>query len=106
MNTQQPCLRFRLHQAAVDAFKAVPPPPVVITKASLREHRDAVKAHYLNALCVALPEAAHAPNGYQRKIWRGILKRLRGEPTTVPPLFRKKTIIPALREWAEKRGLI
>jgi len=77
------------------------------TKESKREHKAAVKDHYFNALCDALsPLKEGGPNRYQRTIWNGILRRLRGQQSTVQPLFKKETVMPAMREWAEKRGLI
>ncbi len=79
---------------------------MVITKESKREHKAAVKLHYANALCNALNPADGIINRYQRKIWNGILRRLRGQNTTVPPLFEKHKIMPHMREWAEKHGLI
>lgn len=109
MKTPLPSLRFLLHQAAVDAYKSEPPPPVSLTKQARREHKDAVKHHYESALLLALEKAFPLTtwaNAYQRKIWRGILKRLKGEPSPVQPLFKKENIMPCMREWAEKRGLI
>ena len=109
MKASSPVLRFSLHQAAVDAVKSAPPCPVKLTKAERREWRAALKTHYHQALHAALEESIPDftwPNTYQLKIWRGILKRLQGQPSCVPPLFTKEKVMPCMRDWARQRGLI
>jgi hypothetical protein len=99
-----PSLRFKLHEPAASAFKGEPPPPVVASKATLKEHKQALKEHYESALCAALNKL---PNRYERSMFAGIIRRLRGHPSSIAkPLFIKQSVMPALREWAEKRGLI
>ena len=107
MKSQQPSLRFRLHQAAVTAFKAEPPPPVAVNAETKREHKAATQRHYDHALRTALGlPLVMLPHRYERYIFNGILHRLRGQQTAVKPLYSKNEIMPHMRAWAEKRGLI
>jgi len=104
-----PSLRFSLHQAAVDAVNSKPAMPARMGRRERIEYRAALKQHYENALHTALEKLFPAftwPNDYQRKIWRGILKRLHGQPSSVKPLFDKHNVMPALRPWAQQHGLI
>lgn len=101
----QPSLRFILQEPALKAFKAEPPPPVALTKATRKTHRDAVKAHYDAALKAAI--GTENPNRYTRAMFQGIIHRLKGRHSAIAkPLFSKNNVMPALRPWAEKHGLI
>lgn len=104
-----PSLRFSLHQAAVDAVNSKPEMPARMGRRERIEYRASLKQHYENALQAALEKTIEGfvwPNTYQRKIWRGILKRLHGQPSAVKPLFDKHNVMPALRPWAQAHGLI
>jgi len=105
MNSRPPSLRFILQEPALAAFKAEPPPPVVVTKAARKAHREDVRAHYEAALQAAI--GTGNPSRYTRAIFRGIIHRLKGRHSVIAkPLFSKNNVMPSLRPWAEKNGLL
>ena len=104
-------LRFRLHASAIEAHKNEPPPPVLLNKDTRREHREAVKQHYQNALMLALQKTMEAPpikpSAYTVSMWNGIIRLLKGQNSYLAkPLLPKTSVMPHMREWAAKRGLI
>lgn len=99
-------LRFALHQTAVASHMSEPPPPVVDNARTRKEHRAAVRAHH-DASLQAYVGPEGRPSRYMRAMFLGILRRLRGQPSRIAaPLFSKDQIMPHLRPWAEKRGLL
>jgi hypothetical protein len=98
-------MRQRLHAPALECHRTRPAPPLILTPATERDHHRAVRAHERAHLAAAIAPAK--PNRYTREMWGGILRLLNGKPSfRAKPLLKRENVMPHLREWAAKRGLI
>lgn len=77
---------------------------MLVNDKTAKEQRNALRSHYATALADLLHRA---PTRYERAMFSGIIRRLKGQNSSIArPLFPKTGIMECMRPWAEKRGLL